>query len=130
MDQTPVVVNASGDYIKNLVLGDARQGPPTAPMFQGSTDRMADFFHALGWAEGSLRQWNLNSPTGKLEILNAYPKPEKGPGMTEEVHRAAVKQWHSYMCGVVFMEALSSTPDRLVAQAAFDYLYPGKVGKR
>lgn len=107
-----------------------QQAPVVPPMVQGSTDRMADFFHSLKGAEGTLRQWNTQDQPTKLAQISNYERPEKTKTTSEEEHRRDFKAWHTFMCGVVFMEALAQTPDRLVAQTAFDWLYPGKVGKR
>lgn len=131
MDQPePVVVNASGDYIRNLQLGDRRPPASPVPIYQGSTDRMADFFHTLMGVEGTLRNWNNDTSAGKIQKLEVFEKPVKTNNITEEDYKRLHKAWHAYQCGVIFMEALAQTPDRLVAQAAFDNLFPGKIGKR
>lgn len=126
----PVSVNASGDYIRNLKLGEQKDPRLIQPITLGSTDRMADFFHALAGHEGTLRNWNTETTATKIAQLNVYERPEKGKDLTAEQYNRAFKAWHSFMCGVLFFEARAETPDRLVAQAAFDHLFPGKVGKR
>jgi hypothetical protein len=126
MSATSNEVNASGDFIRNLKLGQT-QSPVVK---QGASDRMAEFFLLLKGSEGTVRNWAPQDQAAKLTYLNAYTPPEREKGISEEEFRDRQKAWVATMMGVIYMEVFSSKPDRLVAQAAFDYLFPGKIGKR
>lgn len=123
---TPGEVNASGDYIRNLtfpVRGASQQ-------IDGSRDRMELFFHLLKGSETTIRHWNTRDERSKLEYLNTAVCPERPKTATAEEHAETVTRWRYEMLGILFSESLATPPNRLVAQAAFDALFPGRVGKR
>lgn len=124
---TPGEVNASGDYIRGLkfIARSAKAEGET-----GSRDRMEVFFHLLKGSEATIRNWNTRDETAKLTYLNAAGCPERDKNLSVEEHAELVRRWRYEMLGILFAETLAQPPNRLVAQAAFDSLFPGKVGKR
>lgn len=124
---TPGEVNASGDYIRGLAF-PARSAKPAGET--GSRDRMELFFHLLKGSESTIRNWNTRDEAGKLAYLNAATCPERDKNQTIDEYNENVRRWRYEMLGILFSESLASPPNRLVAQAAFDALFPGRVGKR
>ena len=125
---TPGEVNASGDYYRNLDLRPKSGAPP--PQTKLSGDRLELFYHLLQGSAGTIRHWNNRDERGKVEYLNATPPPERQKGQDVEEYVRVFGGWRNEMLGLFFAEALSPQPNRLVSQAIFDYLFPGKVGKR
>lgn len=120
-------VNATRDFFKSLDLGPKKE----TVLRQSSSDRLSDFFYALKGAEGTLRNWHTRSQADRLTFVGALQKPVRESTENEDSFREKLTFWRTSLLGVLFMEALiPGGGDRLVAQAAFDSLFEGKVGKR
>jgi hypothetical protein len=125
--ETLTETNASGDYIRNLKLGGGSSGPA---IVQSSHDRMADFFHTLQGAEGTIRNWRARTRDSKITVVNALLRPEKSKDISTSEHEIAMRNWRLSLLGFLFMELIEPGGDPMVAQALLDSLRDEKVGKR